>query len=146
MLSTFSYAYEPFVCLSFLCLFCFVFLGLHLQHMHVPKLGVESELKLPAYTTATAPWDPGCVCSLCHSSRQCQILNPLSGARDQTCILMDTSWVHYRWATVGPPSLLFSNRASVRLISPTQGKCEHPFSLGESWLYWLFQFPLNNWL
>ena len=93
MLSTFSYAYEPFVCLSFLCLFCFVFLGLHLQHMQVPKLGVESELKLPAYTTATAPWDPGCVCSLCHSSRQCQILKPLSEARDGTHILVDTRGV-----------------------------------------------------
>ena len=30
-----------------------------------------------------------------HSSRQCWIHNPLSGARDRTCILMDTSWVHY---------------------------------------------------
>ena len=28
-----------------------------------------------------------------HSSWQCQILNPLSGARDRTCILMDTSQV-----------------------------------------------------
>ena len=28
-----------------------------------------------------------------HSSRQCQILNPLGEARDQTCILMDTSQV-----------------------------------------------------
>ena len=25
-------------------LFCFVFLGLHLQHMEVPRLGVELEL------------------------------------------------------------------------------------------------------
>ena len=95
MLSTFSYAYEPSVCLpfsfSFFVLFCF--LGLHLQHLHVPRLGVESELKLPAYTTATAPWDPGCVCSLCHSSRQCQILKPLSEARDGTHILVDTRGV-----------------------------------------------------
>ena len=30
-----------------------------------------------------------------HSSRQQWILNPLSEARDSTCILMDTSWVHY---------------------------------------------------
>ena len=32
----------------------FVFLGLHLWHMEVPRLGVEWELQLPAYTTATA--------------------------------------------------------------------------------------------
>ena len=36
---------------SFIYLVCF--LGLHLQHMEVPRLGVESELQLPAYTTAT---------------------------------------------------------------------------------------------
>ena len=38
----------------FLYLFFFFFLGLHLQHMRVPRLGVESELQLLAYTTATA--------------------------------------------------------------------------------------------
>ena len=32
--------------------------------------------------------------NLHHSSQQHQILNPLSEARDQTCILRDTSWVH----------------------------------------------------
>ena len=30
-----------------------------------------------------------------HSSQQRQILNPLSEARDQICILMDTSWIHF---------------------------------------------------
>lgn len=34
------------------------FLGPHLRHTEVPKLGVESELQLPAYTTATAMPDP----------------------------------------------------------------------------------------
>ena len=34
--------------------FSFCFLGLHLQHMDVSRLGVKSELQLPAYTTATA--------------------------------------------------------------------------------------------
>ena len=35
-------------------LFCFFhFLGLCLQHMEVPRLGIESELQLLAYTTAT---------------------------------------------------------------------------------------------
>ena len=29
----------------------------HLWHMHILRLGVESELQLPAYTTATATWD-----------------------------------------------------------------------------------------
>ena len=30
-----------------------------------------------------------------HSSQQCQIINPAIKARDQTHILMNTSWVHY---------------------------------------------------
>ena len=71
------------------CLFvCFCFFGLHSQHMEVPRLGVYSELQLLASATATATQDPSCICDLYHSSRQCQILNPLSEARDGTCNLM----------------------------------------------------------
>ena len=57
--------------------------------MVVPRLGVES-----AYTKATATWDLIHVRDLYSSSRQHQILNPLSEARDQTRILMDTRRVH----------------------------------------------------
>ena len=60
-------------------------------HTEVPRLGVESELQLPAYTTVTATRNPSRVCDLHHSSWQLQILNPLSEARDRTCILMDSS-------------------------------------------------------
>jgi len=52
--------------------------------MKVPRLEVESELQLPTYTTATAMQDPSLVFHLHHSSRQRQILNPLSEARDPT--------------------------------------------------------------
>ena len=55
---------------------------MHPQHMEVPRLGVESELQLLAYATATAMPDLSCVCDLYHSSRQCQNLNPLRKARD----------------------------------------------------------------
>ena len=34
------------------------FLGLHPRHTEVPRLKVQSELQLPAYTTATAGRDP----------------------------------------------------------------------------------------
>ena len=34
--------------------FFFGLLGLHLQHMEVPRLGVKSVLQLPAYTTGTS--------------------------------------------------------------------------------------------
>jgi len=50
-------------------------------------------------------WDPSLICNLHRSSRQCRILNPLSEARDGTCILTDTSWVHYCPATTGTPML-----------------------------------------
>ena len=60
----------------------FVFLGLHPWHMKVPRLGVESELYLSAYTRATAMWDPSHVYDLHYSSWQHRILNPLSEARD----------------------------------------------------------------
>ena len=54
-----------FICSGFVCLFhdctvfasclkIIIFLQPHLQHMEVPRLGVKSELELPAYTTATA--------------------------------------------------------------------------------------------
>ena len=73
----------------------FIFLGLNLQHMEVPRIGVESELQLPAYTTATAMSGLSHFCKLQHSSWHYWILNPLSKAVDQTHILMDTSQVCY---------------------------------------------------
>ena len=72
-----------------------VFLGQPLQHTEVPRLGVKSELQLPAYTRATTTQDLSRVCDLYHSLRQHQIFHSLSEARDQTCIFMDTSQVHY---------------------------------------------------
>ena len=59
--------------------------------MEIPKLGVKPELQLPAYTTATAMPDPSHICNLGSSLWQHQILNPLSEARDQTCILTETT-------------------------------------------------------
>ena len=51
--------------------------------------------------------DPNYICDLRHSSCQRRIPNSLSEARDQTRVLMDTSWVHYRWATMGTPEPSF---------------------------------------
>ena len=59
--------------------------------MEVPGVGVELELQLPAYTTATP--DLSSICDPHCTMLQCQILNSLSEATDQICILMDTSWV-----------------------------------------------------
>ena len=89
--------------LFLLSFFLFFLFGPHLSHVEVPRLGVESELQLVAYTTATATPDPDCICILYHSSQQRHILNPLSEARDGTRILMVTSQVHYHRAIVGAP-------------------------------------------
>ena len=52
----------------FFFFFFFAFLGLHQRHMEVPRLGVKSDLQLPAYTIATAMQDPSSICHLHHSS------------------------------------------------------------------------------
>ena len=71
---------EPGKATLFLCSFlffffsCFCFLGLHPWHMEIPRLGVESELQLPAYINATAMPDPSLLCDLHHSSWQHWIL------------------------------------------------------------------------
>ena len=57
--------------------------------MEALRLGVKSKLQLLTYTTATPP-DASYICYLCHSLWQCRILNPLSEARDLTCIFMET--------------------------------------------------------
>ena len=62
-------------CILFYILYIlsFIILGPHQQHMEVPRLGVELELQLSAYTTATATAivtatkDPSHVCDLNHS-------------------------------------------------------------------------------
>ena len=83
----------------------------------VPGLEVQRELQLPAYSTATATQEPSRICDLHHSLWQCQILKPLSEARDPTTFsrtlcqvlyLMNHSgsshkfslfWLHAHWAT-----------------------------------------------
>ena len=48
----------------------FSFLQLLLQHIEAPRLGVESELQLPAYTAAVATEDPSHICYLRQGLRQ----------------------------------------------------------------------------
>ena len=61
--------------------------------MEVPRLGVKSELQLPAYTTATQELSQVCD----------RIPDPLSKARDRTRILMDTSQIRFHCAIMGTP-------------------------------------------
>ena len=97
----FIYLFSFFICFFFF----FFFLGPYMLHMEVPRLGVESELELLAYTTVIATLDLSCICSLCRSFRQCRILNPLNEAthshRDYVEFLT-------HWATMGNPHITFS--------------------------------------
>ena len=75
--------------------FLFLLFRAATKNYEVPRLGVESELWLPAYVIVTATWDLSLTGSLHYSSRQCQILNPTEGTRDGTYVLMNTSQVLY---------------------------------------------------
>ena len=71
--------------------------------MEVPSLGTELEPQPQQSRIGVLS-----VTYIHHSSRQHWILNPLNKARDWTCILMDTRWVHSHWATMGAPPTFFS--------------------------------------
>ena len=87
----------------------FVFLVPHLRPMEVPRLWVELELQLPAYTAAMATRDPSWVCDLHHNSWQRWILNPLIKARDWTWVLKDASQINFCWAMMRTPPITFKH-------------------------------------
>ena len=95
--------------------------------MDIPRLRVESELQLSAYATATATQDLNCICNLRHSSQKHWILDPLTEARDQTCILMDTSRVRFYRATGETPTQVYVFEHSFRTVSEAKrrGDMEH---------------------
>jgi len=96
----------------FLCFF-----GLHLQH--VPRLGVQSELQLPATATATATQDPNCVCNLNHNSRAIPAAYRSSPARGQVRAASLTCWAR-PWIKPTTSWLL------VRFISAAPWQVSHP--------------------
>ena len=105
-------------------LFLFFFLGPHLWHMEIPWLGVESELHLQAYATATATPDPSqATCANCAAAcdnarslthwgkpgieatsswRWCQVLNPLSHSRNSPTSLFSGSGLPICWPYYWP--------------------------------------------
>ena len=109
----FVYVYAAFISFFFFGGGSCVFLGPHPQHMEVPRLGVESELQLPAYTTAIITPDPRCICDRHHDSQQSRTLNPLSEGRDPTHNITVPSRIRFHGATTGTPFFIifkvFSN-------------------------------------
>ena len=101
------------------------FWGLHPRHMEVARVGVKSELQLPAYATDTATQDLSRIFDLHRSSQQSQILNPLSKGKVRIRVLMDASWIHHWWAMTGTPWGKFLKRAASGM--------ERAFKGVESW-------------
>ena len=114
-----------------------MFLGPHPQPMEVPRLGAELELQLSACTTATAMPDP-------------------SKARDQTYVLIDTSQIHFRWATMGTPeSTTLENKfqsesftfSKILMYEPS---CDLPNKkitshlIAWTWSLWFKHFKINK--
>ena len=79
------------------------FLRLCLRHMEVPQPGIESKLHLQPMS----------------HMQQCQILNPLCWARDQTCVLVEASRIRFCCATTGTPSLPLPLLVLLLLVVPT---------------------------
>ena len=78
--------------------------------MEVPRLGVESELQLPAYTRATATPDPAASATYTTAHGNAGYLTHW----ERPLIKPATSWFLVRfvnhWATMGTPSSLILNR------------------------------------
>ena len=111
--------------------------------MEVPRLGVETELQLPATAIATAREDPSCVCDLHHSSRQCWTLNPLSEASNRSCNLMVTSQICFCCATMGTPPFFFK----CCIIFPYVPHCVYPLPVNGQWgcfHFWLLWIMFNQ--
>ena len=66
--------------------------------MEVPRLGIKSELQLPAHTTATAMWDLSRVFDPHHSSQQPPRLNP----RVSPGIEPTSSWMLVKFVSAEP--------------------------------------------
>ena len=81
------------------CLFCFVLLLIFFRAALAvygsSRLGVKSELQLPAYTTATATWDRTYICDL-HS----KVLS--LNHRVRLGIKPESSWILNRFITDEP--------------------------------------------
>ena len=72
--------------------------------MEVPRLGVESELQLLAYTTVTAVQNPSLILHLRPIPQLMTMPDPQPIGRGQG-LNLDTSWIIFCCATMGTPEV-----------------------------------------
>ena len=129
-------------CLAHFFFLSFVFLGLHPWHMVLPRLGIQSELNLLAYATATATLNLSHICDLHCSLWKSLILNPLTKARDLTHILTDSA--SGSWLSEPQQELLSSSLLLLLFFFPLLflSLCDNSFLLSVS-LWLIFHFRLR---
>ena len=93
-------------------------MGLYLQHMEVPRLGIWNRAAAEAYTTATATTDLSHICDLQHSSWQrakflTHWVRP--GIKPTSSRILVRFLTH--WATLGTPASVFISPDSYHLLS-----------------------------
>ena len=103
------YFWTFYFALFYFILFYFLFLLFRAAHTRIWKfLGWGSNRSYSCWPIPQPQEHK--ICELHHSSGQRLILNPLSEARDQTCILMDNSGIHFCCVTTGTPKhFIFKN-------------------------------------
>ena len=93
--------------LTKLALFIYLFIYLFCLFRATREAYGDSQARgwIRAYATGTATPDLSRNWGLHHNSQKRQILNPLSQARNRTCVLRDASQICFRWAMMGTPGL-----------------------------------------
>ena len=105
--------------------------------MEVPGLGVELELQMPTYTTATQ--DPNRICDPHHSSRKHQIFNLLGEARDRT----SSSWILVRFVTAETQQelLIHQKKIQKKITATCLILTAHTKKEASDFLFLSFLFP-----
>ena len=100
-------------------LLCF-FLGLHLRHVEVPRLGLNSSCSCWPTLQPQQCWIQAAsgTCTIAHSNARSLTHWVRPGTR--TRVLMDTSWVRYHWTMTGTPLkfLIYFERETSWLMQP----------------------------
>ena len=118
--------------------FYFFFLAATLAGNGSSQARDQTRAAAEADTTATATLYPSCICNLCCSWQQHQILNPLREARDQIHILTDTN-VRFLtcWATRGTPNCFLYQIHQLLSLLPSFLNTGYSYDTLKSVLQWL---------